>query len=98
MLLADIRVEILIDKIREGSSIRVRKQKLLGQGAARRKDTDAQTPRSPTCKRRRDVRIDLRLQRSVRVTLSPDLSLQRFQSGRLTIARYEPFYIRVQRH
>src|SRR6185369_3517475 len=86
----DVRVEVIVDKPREIARVGVYEQKLLGQHASRRKDTDLQSRPTPALERRRDVRKHLRLQTSIQVALPPDLSLQRLQRGRLAIAIDQP--------
>ena len=73
--LADIRIEVMIDKPAEIACFAVFEKKVLGQHTARRKNIDTQTRSMPALKRRRHVRKDLRLQRPVEITLPPDLSL-----------------------
>jgi len=74
--LPNLRIEVTVDKPCEISDLGVSEEELLGQHTTGRENTDLQTAISPTLKRRRHIREDLRLQRSIFVTLPPDLPLQ----------------------
>jgi hypothetical protein len=80
----------VVDQSSDVTGVCMRKEQSLRQHASGRKDRNFQTGAPRVFDGRQDIRVKRRDQRSVAVTLLPDLALQRFETWRFSIPIHQP--------